>query len=234
MSTTSLTAGEVMDRSASLMNDPAKTDYTYAAQLVYLNMAIDELVEELESSNSSPTNATSTVIALDVGKNKITPTEHAETPHYPINLVEIQEVGERALGNTNDPFIPLQRREFLQGFPLSNSLMFWCWEDQCIKFNPYGASSPRDVQLRYVSQAILPATSDASIIGTINARSYLTYKTAALCALYIGEDTPRAQVLEMQADRSLDRIIGINNKGRQQFMTRHRPFRASYKARGGF
>ena len=32
MSTTSLTAGEVMDRSAALLNDPAKTDYTYVAQ----------------------------------------------------------------------------------------------------------------------------------------------------------------------------------------------------------
>jgi hypothetical protein len=233
MSTTSLTAGEVMDRSAALMNDPAKTDYTYVAQLVYLNMAIDELVEELESSNSSPTNATSIVISVGLGKNKITPLEHAETPHYPINLVEIQEVSERGEGSS-DQFLPLGRREFLQEFPQSKSLMFWCWEEQIIKFNPNGASSPREVQLKYVSQAILPAANETSIIGTINARSYLTYKTAALCALYIGEDTPRAQVLEMQAERSLDRIIGINNKGRQQFMTRHRPFRASYKSRGGF
>jgi hypothetical protein len=233
MSTTSLTAGEVMDRSAALMNDPAKTDYTYVAQLVYLNMAIDELVEELESSNSSPTNSTSVVISVPLGKTKITPLEHVETPHYPIDLIEIQEVSERGEG-TEDSFLPLGRREFLQEFPQSNSLMFWCWENQIIKFNPNGASSPREVQLKYVSQAILPAANESSVIGTINARSYLTYKTAALCALYIGEDTPRAQVLEMQADRSLDRIIGINNKGRQQFMTRHRPFRASYKARGGF
>jgi hypothetical protein len=112
MSTTSLTAGEVMDRSAALMNDPAKTDYTYAAQLAYLNMAIDELVENLEESNSSPTNATSAVITIGIGKNMIVSVDDGDTPTYPINLVEIQGVGERAAGG-NDAFLPLSRRDFL-------------------------------------------------------------------------------------------------------------------------
>lgn len=233
MSTTSLTAGEVMDRSAALMNDPDRTDYTYDAQLPYLNMAIDELVESLEESNSSPTNQTSAVIIVPVGVNKITPTEHADTPHYPMNLVEIQEVGER-LSGSNDPFIPLGRRESLGMFPRSNSLLFWTWEDQCIKFNPAGANTSRDIQLRYVSQALGQAEDEDSIIGTINARSYLAYKTAALCAMFIGENETRAGVLEKQAEKALERITGINNKGRQQFMTRHRPFRAAYKSRSGF
>jgi hypothetical protein len=134
MSTTSLTAAEVMDRSAALMNDPAKTDYTYVAQLPYLNMAIDELVENLEESNSSPTNQTSTVILVPVGTVMITPIEHPTPPHYPVDLVEIQEVGERMSG-TNDPFIQLGRREFLTAYPPNNSLLFWHWEDQIIKFN---------------------------------------------------------------------------------------------------
>lgn len=233
MSTTSLTAAEVMDRSAALMNDPAKTDYTYAAQLPYLNMAIDELVESLEESNDSPTNQTSATIVVAVGKNMITPTEHVTTPHYPTDLVEIQSVGERTTG-TQDPFLQLGRREFLQAFPANNSLLFWIWEDQCIKFNPNGALTSRDIQLNYVRQAIAQATDENSIIGTINARSFLSYKTAAFCSMYIGENETRASALEMQAERALERITGIGNKGRQQIMTRHRPFRASYKARGGW
>ena len=190
MSTTNLTAGQVMDRAAALMNDPEKTDYTYDAQLPYLNMAIDELVESLEESNDSPTNQTSAVIPVPIGKNKITPIEHAETPHYPLDLVEIQEVGERVTGS-NDSFVMLGRREALKAFPPSNSLLFWTWEDQVIKFNPNGALSPRDVQLKYVRQAITLAADETSTIGTINARSYLSYKTAALCAMFIGEnETP--------------------------------------------
>jgi hypothetical protein len=235
MSTTSLTAAEVMDRSAALMNDPAKTDYTYVAQLPYLNMAIDELVESLEESNSSPTNNTSATIVVPTGVNKITPIEDPTVgvPHYPIDLIELQEVGERATG-TNDPFLPLGRREFLQAFQPNQSLLFWNWENQIIKFNPSGAVGSRDIQLRYVRQAIQQATSDTSVIGTINARSYLSYKTVAFCAMFIGENETRAGILETQAEKALERITGINNKGRQQMMTRHRPFRAAWKARGGY
>jgi hypothetical protein len=233
MSTTSLTAGEVMDRSAALMNDPAKTDYTYSAQLPYLNMAIDELIELLEESNVSPSNQTSIAITLEIGENRITPVEDITTPHYPIDLIEIQEVGERLAG-TEDLFVRLGRREFLQAFPANNSLLFWCWEDQIIKFNPNGALARREVQLRYVRQAVTLAEDETSVIGTINSRSYLSYKTAALCAQFIGENETRAGQLEEKAERAVERMTGISNKGRQQIMTRHRPFRASYKARGGF
>lgn len=233
MSTTSLTAGEVMDRAAALMNDPAKTDYTFLAQLPYLNMAIDELVESLEESNSSPTNQTSATITIPMGSNMITPLEHPTIPHYPMDLVEIQEVGERATG-TQDPFVPLGKREFLQAYPPNQSLLFWVWEDQIIKFNPNGALSNRDIQLRYVRMAISQALSEISVIGTINARSYLAYKTASLCSMFIGENETRAGILATEAERALERLTGINNKGRQQIMTRHRPFRAAWKARGGY
>jgi len=234
MSTTNLKAGEVMDRCAALMNDPAKTDYTYVAQLIYLNMAIDELVESLEESNSSPTNSTSAVIVVSKGTTMITPIEGTGTVHYPIDLVEIQEVGERLMGSTQDVFMRMGRREFLSAYPANNALLFWIWEDQCIKFNPNGALTDRDVQLKYVRQALTQAVDENSVIGTINARSYLSYKTAAFCSMFIGENETRAQVLDAQAEKALDRITGISNKGRQQIMTRHRPFRASYKARGAF
>ncbi len=231
MSTTSLTAGEVMDRSAALLNDPVRTDYTYEAQLPYLNMAIDELVESLEESNSPSTNmTTSTPIVLPVGTSKIGPTG---TVSYPVDLVEIQEVGERTQGS-NSGFIPLKRREFIQAFPAANSLIFWAWEDQFIKFNPNGSLQPCEIQLKYVRQAISQAANELSIIGAINSRSFLSYKTAALCAMFIGENESRAGILEGQAEKALERLTGINNKGKQQVMTRHRPFRAAFKSRGGF
>src|SRR5436190_1966994 len=124
MSTTSLTAGDVMDRVAALMNDPAKTDYTYLAQVMYLNMAIDELCEELENSNATATNQTSLVIKVGVGENQI--------PSPPADLVEIQSVGERLAG-TLDGFIKMDRREFVPEFPPNNALIYWAWENQKIK-----------------------------------------------------------------------------------------------------
>jgi hypothetical protein len=231
MSTTSLRAGEVMDRSAALMNDYARTDYTYTAQLPYLNMAIDELVESLEESNASPTNQTSAAITVPAGSYKLTPVEDPTTPHYPYDLIEIQEIGERNAGST-DAFLPLARRDFVAAFPATSTLLFWCWEDQNIKFNPNGANTAREVQLKYVRQAIQQAQNEASLIGTIGSRSYLAYKTAALCSMFIGENESRAQVLEAQAEKAMERMLGIGNKGRQQIITRRRPFRAAYKSRG--
>lgn len=212
-----------MDRSAALMNDPDKTDYTYVAVLPYLNMAIDELCEELEESNVSPTNETSMVYTIPVGQNYII--------DLPLDLIEIQEIGERN-PKSGDPFIKLSRRETVHISPPSNSLLYWCWEKQRIRFNPNGALSIREIQLKYISQPIQQAKNENSVIGTINARSYLGYKTASLCAMFIGEDEERAQVLNTQADKAIERMTGISNKGRQQWTVRHRPFRAGFKKRG--
>ena len=233
MSTTNLTAGQVMDRVAALMNDAPRTDYTYEAQLPYLNMAVDELQENLQQANASPTNQTSAVILVPLGANRLTPNEDELGPHYPYDLIEIQEVGERLAGTTNQ-FNPLIRREFMDQFPACDSLMFWVWEDQQIKFNPNGATTARDVQLRYVRQPIQQAQNENSLIGTIGARSYLSYKTAGLCALFIGENPTRAQVLESKAEEAIDRLLGINSKGSQQIVTRRKPFRSSFKSRGWY
>jgi hypothetical protein len=196
-------------------------------------MAIDELQESLEESNASPTNLTSAAITVAVGKNKLTPVDDvtANQPHYPYDLVEIQEVAERATGSS-DAWIPLGRREFMNEFPITNSLLFWFWEDQIIKFNPAGANSSRDIQLKYVRMPLQLATNENSVIATINARSYLSFKAGAFCSNFIGEDESRAAQLDAAAQTSLDRILGINAKGRQELVTRRKPFRANYKSRG--
>jgi hypothetical protein len=234
---TSLLAGDVMDRAAALLNDPARTDYTYEAQLPYLNMAIDELVENLEESNSTPTNLTARLI-VPAGMDKVFPLEGSgsagpDTVYYPPDLVDIQEIGERGVG-TDDPFRPMKRCEFLPTTRPSSSLLYWSWENQCIQFNRAGAFEPREIELKYVRSSTAQVTSEFSIIPMINAQSYLSYKTAALCSMFIGENQTRATVLNAESEKALERLQGINNKGRQNIVTRHRPFRASYKARGGF
>jgi hypothetical protein len=230
-STTSLRADEVMDRAAALMNDPAKTDYTYSAQLPYLNMALDELMESMEESNASPTNKTAAVITLTAGLDRLTPVESATLPHYPYDLVEVQQIGERTAGTEND-FIQMTRVEFPPSVTATAYLQVWAWEDQEIRFNSNGATGDLDLQLKYVSQPLQLAQNELSIIGTIGARSYLSFKTAALCSMFIGENETRAGVLEGQAIKAIERMLNINSKGRQQIYTRRRPFRAAYKSRG--
>lgn len=233
MSTTAVSAGQIMDRVANLLNDPNKTDYTYTVVKPYLNMAIEELSESMEESNNSPSNQTSAPITIPLGMSAIYPAEDTTpgVPHYSDNLVEVQEVGERASGSS-DAFRKLERREFLQVAPANQSLLYWIWEDQKIKFNPSGALGNREVQLKYVAQGLPYVLTENDIITMIHSRAYLSYKTAALCALFIGENESRAEVLDNLAERAIERTNAIGNKGRQQIMTRHRPFRASYKMRG--
>lgn len=221
-----------MNRVASLMNDTARTVYSYTAQLPYLNMAIDELMEQLEEANASPSNQTAALITLPVGSYRIGSIDSGITPTYPSDLIEIQEIGERTYGTT-DTFIQMSRREFLaRKETATTTLGEWIWEDQIIKFYSVGATSIRELELKYVREPFALATDENSIIGAISARPYLAKKTASYCAFYIGENETRAQKLDDDAQESIERLLGINSKGRQEMVTRRRPFRASYKSRG--
>ena len=52
-------------------------------------------------------------------------------------------------------------------------------------------------------------------IFIINAQSYLMYKTTALVAMVIDEDTNRALTMDAKAMDALERSLGISTKGRQ-------------------
>jgi len=235
-STTDLTAAQVMDRSASLMNDTAKTVYTYVAQLPYLNMAVDELQEIFELNNIPVTNQTQsppiTVAAGIIVINPLIGYPPNTAPNYPIDLVDIQGLYERLAGST-EPFIPMTQREFLphslDNLP-TESLGYWIWQDQRIKF--IGSSIAREVKIDYIKKIFPDELVSSSAIGIINARGFLYYRTAALCSQFIGENSSRASELNTFATLALDRITGIGIKGKQAIMTRRRPFMATYKSRG--
>ena len=230
----SVTAGDVMDRAAVLMNDPSQTDYTYAVLTPFLNMALDELSEILQDSQSSPMiNSDVTPIILQIGENALYNPSRPSGPYYPYILTEVQEVSERLAGS-QDVFVPLRRLEFIETAPPSNMLGYWAWEAQVIKFNPKGATTVREIQLKYIRDASNNIVEPNMIVGPFNSRSFLSYKTAAYAAQFIGENPERASLLDAKAQQAMERLESIANKGRQQIMTRHRPFRANWKMRGGY
>lgn len=238
MGTTSLTAGEVMDKSASLMNDTAKTVYTYTVQIPYLNMALAELQEHFQLNNIPVTSVTSAGITVPIGTTEIGPVDggvgETTAPNYPTDLIEIQQLWER-LSGSEDPYVPLVKKEYLPHFlddmPVS-SLLIWAWVNQQIKF--VGATTARQVKIDYIKAIFAEITSEDDEIGVINAQSFLMYRTAALCTQFIGENESRASALNDMAVAAADRVTGIGVKGKQSITIRRRPFRQSYKARGYF
>ena len=248
-----------MDRVANLLNDPNKTDYTYNVQIPYLNMAIEEFSDMMAEANAPLTNMSSyhftlTPIIIKAGQNYIVYPEYEQPPfpssywpRLPPDVIEIQEVEERPYtGWTVPPSNPvlqaesavlgtyrkLPRKEYTEVLPVTNSLQYWVWQNSIVRTNP--ANIDMEVVIKYIYQGIPYITGPNDAINMVGSRTYLAYKTAALCALFIGENESRAAILDNQAEQAVERAVAIGNKGKQQIMTRHRPFRAAWKSRGGF
>lgn len=228
MATPDTLASEIMNKSAALLNDTQKQVYTFSAQLPYLQMALLELREMLEESNVPVTQKTSifiTVLANTsiIGFNTI--------PALPQDLIEIQQLWERPQGI--DPYIPVQRVDYLphylDGVQISNFLI-WTWINNEIHVLPTNQNN--DLKIDYIAQ-LNEIVDENTNIGIINGQTFLEYRNAALCAEFIGANPSRSESLNVMAIMARDRLININNKGKQAIVFRKRPFRYSYKYRGG-
>ena len=213
------------------MNDTAKTIYTDIAQLPYLNMALDELQEHFELNNIPSTNEVSDILTVGIGVNTI---GNSTAPQLPTNLIEIQQLWESPTGTNN--FTPLTKKEFIPHYLESNStinqFLIWAWLDEEIHL--VAANAIIDLKIDYIKSIFMTPL----VIGQVsidlkikNCKSYLGYRTAALCSQFIGENKTRADELNGFASMALDRVLGIGTKGRQSIKTRRLPFRMGFKQR---
>lgn len=217
---------DILDNSAALLNDRNTALFTYAVQLPYFNIALDELQETMEQNNISFTNSVLSNIRVNAGQTEV------PFSSMPTDLVEIRSLWERSWGS-NENFQLMKRTDFLPPYEqLTTALIYWTWQDQKIKF--IGATSDREVRIQYIAKRIPTILTEITQIDLINAKTFLEYRTAALCAQFVGENSERAAQLNGMAQLALDRFLIINTKGRQPIVTRRRPFMASYKIRTGF
>lgn len=218
-------ASEIMDRSAALLNDRALSKYTYVAQLPYLNTALDELMEELEANDISITQKVlSPVETITAGTTTIT---------SPTDLVEIQTILEADVGASSEDFIEMERARFLpKNITPTTNLRYWTYQDQVII--TLGATANRDVKMEYIAKIQTALVDHNSQINIINSKSYLSYKNAALCARFIGENPTRGDSLDILAGQSLDRMLGINIKAQQDMPVKRKPFMFAFKRRGSW
>ena len=222
-------ASEVMDASAALLNDTALSVFTYSAQMPYLNIALSELQEECELNNVPITNKTKTSITVTAGLDGIGGGNGR--PDLPPDLIEPLELYERTSGSQYS-FILMRRTEFLPVDQVPTAyFIYWQWEGEVINFIPGGATGDIDVELHYMRSIFKPVASSTDLISMINAKTFLTYRNAALCAQFIGENKERADDLNGNAGLALLRTLGISTKGRQAIFTRRKPFMAGWRAR---
>lgn len=230
MSTADLVASTVLAKAATLMNDTARTVYTYAAVLPYLQIALQELQEHFELNSIPVTQLSSALINVPAGIAQII-YNGVGVPKIPDDMIEPQQLWEREAGI--DPYVPMSRRDYIphqfEGTTTSK-FSFYVWENQIIKFLP--ANRNNDVKIDYIRDIFTPLVDETSLINVINASTFLEYRTAALCAEFIERNQASANSLNIYSVMALDRATGIGVKGKQTILTRRRPFRAAYKKRG--
>src|SRR5262245_55591357 len=134
MPSDTLIAGTVMNQSAVLMNDAAKSVYTFAVQLPFLKQALQELREWFELHSIAVTQATSAVVQMDAGDTEIIFSGGPGIPTLPDDFVEPIRLWERP--RNTDPWIPMTRKDFLphwlEGQPLPSQFIIFQWDEQKI------------------------------------------------------------------------------------------------------
>lgn len=229
MPTPDILASTIMDLSAALLNDAAKSDYTYAAQLPYLRIALKELKEFLALNDFAVTVEKSVVITVPQGVSSV---GFNTVPALPADLIEIQRVWESDQSNDTG-WIPIGKSSVvsnhLSGVSVGQ-LGVWAWNDNAINFPV--ATGIVYLKIDYIKDLFTAYVDENTNIGVINGDLFLIYRNAALCANFIGENKERSDELNGFAVLSRDNIIGIENKGKQFISTRRRPFRSGYKSGG--
>lgn len=230
MATVDLVASTVLAKTATLLNDTARTVYTYAAVIPYLQMALQELQEIFELNSIPATQLSSALINIPAGTTQIIYNGVA-VPSLPSDMIEPNQLWEREEGI--DPYVPMGRRDYIpHNFEgtLTGKFSFYVWENNIINFLP--ANRDNDIKIDYIKTIFSPVVDENSLINCVNAATFLEYRSAALCAEFIERNTASAVSLNQYAILALDRAVGIGTKGKQTILTRRRPFRAAFKKRG--
>ena len=223
---------EIITTVAGLMNDIDQAVYNNAACLPFLNLSLDELQEIYELNGIPVTNETSAAIKVKSGVSEI---GFDTNPAFPSDLIEIQQLWESPSGLNQ--WTPVVKKETIPHYLEDNTTIsqFLIWALEHGRIRVVAANSDNDLKIDYTaslfSTPILIKDINVNLPFT-NVKTYLEYKTAALCAMFIAENESRALALDSLTGTALSRALGIPIKGMQSIVTRRRPFRHSFKARG--
>lgn len=211
------TAGTVMTRAAVHLNDAAQLVYSSAVLLPFLNMALDELEEEMGVFELSPLKKTS--IVIDV------PAESASLPQMPSDFVEAISLYERPLDSSENWAEVREVADIALNYTVQpqESIVQWTIRNATLKINP--PSADREVMLEYVG-GLTPATATATAIDIESSRRFLALVTARNAARDAGNSPRKADSFEPDIARARDRLVRRMQKNSQASLgARRLPYR---------
>lgn len=206
----------------ALLNDTTIQLFTDAVLLPYFKRAYAQLEQRLRRSGIQAINEISSVINVPIGTLVL--------PSLPADFAIPVKVFERAVGGTDDDWIPMEEKTWEPLEVASSILGVYVYRENEIKFR--GATAAREVKLLY--KKFFPTiTTGTDNVLILDAQSFLSAMTAAYAAFFAGGNATRYEQLVAQAMSDLSDIEGIAIKERQNLPARRRSYRPAIQRGGG-
>tara|TARA_Y100000310_G_scaffold26486_1_gene25272 strand:+ start:9870 stop:10508 length:639 start_codon:yes stop_codon:yes gene_type:complete len=208
-----VTAGEVMDDAAVLLNDSSKQSYTYAKMLPLLKVTYREWALAKHMSGDQLLKDRSTAIDIAAGATTVT-----SAPSDMVLPIRLEERPDGSTGLYED----MEKTAWEPDETQVETLDVWNWREETIYLR--GATTAREVRIYYWKDLAELVDENSNIVG-IRARIPLSYKTAALAAGSIGGNMELATALRDVGEARQSETISVNVKSRQDLPVRRLPFR---------
>jgi hypothetical protein len=201
---------------ANLLNDASQTIYTDAVMLPFLKSAWNKLQLQLQENGVPVMKEITAVIDVTATSEEVT---------LPSDFVQPITLAERADGSSED-FVDVAEVDSMPEFDPVESIIYWNWREEKVYINP--PTTAREVKINYW-KGLTAISGGSTSLAVNNSTEYLAYKTAALCARYIGENPERANMLDTEAILAMNILLNLEVKRQQRSPIRPRSYGSSAK-----
>lgn len=209
-----MTADDIMADAAVLLNDREQVQWSDTDLLPFLQKAYREFSLRARELGIQSIMEVSAKVDIPTSKTSITTTDILDLS-YPIKLAE------RADGSA-DLYYPMTELTWDPQIEKAESLDYWVWREDEIKL--VGATTAREV-LVYYKKNVTEISTGITPIYILDSRLFLAARTAALAAALAGGNMERAQILNDDAEESIQSYFNSQIKSKQGNVVRHKSYR---------
>ena len=206
------TVNDVIAEAVILLNDPNKRLYTDSKLLPLVKKAYRELGVELHNNGAPLLNEISEPIDVTAG-DKTLGDNQPEDIVIPVRLRERE--------NSDQTFFDMIEQYWEPTDQPGPSLIYWSWRDGEIQF--LGATRDRQVVI-YYRKSPSAITDTNSKIAYADAINFISPRTAALAARFIGNNSKRGDDLDGDAALNLSKLTSRTVKGKQSITSRRKSY----------
>lgn len=213
-------ASDIMDEARVLLNDQAAANYTNTVLLPVVKKVYREAQQKIGNVGGPVVKEQTATLTIPALTTKIT---FSSSPALPAALLYPIQLQEKVSGEDDSRYMDMHEREWVPTTTQDTRLRWWSWIDDEIRF--LGATVPVPILIRYYGGLAELAAANSPIL-ILDAKSFMAARTAAIAAFSIGGSLQRAQVLQQEADDSLETLLERIVKNRQGVPVRRKKFKA--------